>query len=402
MPAFPMRIASVCVFFFGGLVAGPLYGSELKIRADFAGGSVRVEHIDQQKRRLRISPFPHLNRGFVCWWYFKVEGIRPGEILTLDVGEGVWATPDQAVFSTDNKTWSQTSPGKRAGKRIIYQQKVDASEAWFAWGPPYTLSHANAAVKEASKRCVQARAFTLCRSKDGHAVPALVVAPMSPEKKPFGIWVNARQHAWEAGSSWVCQGFIDWLVSKDPDAVWLRDHATVIVVPIMDVDNVERGAGGKNQKPHDHNRDWSDNPVWPEVAAAISRIKKLKDGGSFDLFVDLHNPAANDRSPFFFVPATELMSVEQRQNLDLFLQSARKEITGPLKLASFVSKETGANYDRNWRKISCNWVVAHTGAVAACLETSWNTKNSTMENYRTVGEQLGKAMVRYLQTQARK
>ena len=52
--------------------------------------------------------------------------MTPGETITLDVGDAPWATPDRAAFSLDNKTWKHTSPGKRDGKRIVYQQKVDA------------------------------------------------------------------------------------------------------------------------------------------------------------------------------------------------------------------------------------------------------------------------------------
>jgi hypothetical protein len=34
--------------------------------------------------------------------------------------------------------------------------------------------------------------------------------------------------------------------------------------------------------------------------------------------------------------------------------------------------------------------------LAACLETSWNTRHSTTEGYRTVGRQLGEALAAYL------
>ena len=58
----------------------------------------------------------------------------------------------------------------------------------------------------------------------------------------------------------------------------LRKRALITIIPIMDVDNVERGAGGKNQKPHDHNRDWWDMSVWPEVQAAMKQIAEAGAG----------------------------------------------------------------------------------------------------------------------------
>ena len=80
----------------------------------------------------------------------------------------------------------------------------------------------------------------------------------------------------------------------------------------------------------------------------------------------------------------------------------------PFTLASFVSlvlcvagdlRASGADYDKAWRAMSGNRVTARAapGAVAVCRqETSWNTPDSTAENYRTVGRQLGLAVERHL------
>src|SRR5438477_533546 len=70
---------------------------------------------------------------------------------------------------------------------------------------------------------------------------------------PTAIWIQARQHAWESGASWVARGLLEWLLSEDADAIWLRHHAEVFVVPIMDVDNAATGNGGKEADPRDHN-----------------------------------------------------------------------------------------------------------------------------------------------------
>lgn len=383
------------------LLAGAVHGQPpaLKLSADFPGGSARVESIDQEKRALRIVPQPHLERGWDCWWYFKVEGIVPGETLTIDVGGGAYATPDRAHFSLDQKEWQPTEPGQREKQRIVYRQRVDAKEAWFAWGPPFVLKDAKEILEAAAKKYPYATVFELAKSKDGRSVPGLrIQQPGVKDEERLGIWVQARQHAWESGSSWVCQGFLQWVLSDDPAAAALRQKATFFVVPIMDVDNVERGAGGKNQKPHDHNRDWNDTPVWPEVTAAQKRLQELDQAGRLDLFLDLHNPGANDKQPFFFVAPPDTLTPQARRNLDRFLESARKEMVGPLKLAA-KPRESGPNYDPNWQVISKNWVVKHSKphVVAVTLETSWNTPHSTPAGYQQVGKELGQAVARYLQ-----
>jgi hypothetical protein len=390
-----------------GLCRPPLAtaGAPLACTSDFEGGSGTVQAIDQQARIVRITPTVYKDRGWVCWWYVKVTGIRPGETITLDVRSrfGNWAKPAQAAYSTDNRTWLHTATAKREKDRIEYRQKVDAPAAWFAWGPPFVPSDVEKLLAEVAKRCPYAEKFELCRTREGRPVPALrICQPGAADAARYGVWINARQHAWESGGSWVSRGLIEWLVSDDPRAAALRKESLIVIVPIMDVDNAFRGAGGKQQKPHDHNRDWSDKPHWHSVAAAIERIRELDKQGRFDLYVDLHNPAAGDRQPFFFTSPKDVLGEPGRRNQERFLEAARAEITGPLKLGS-KRTESGPRYDPMWQQISNTWVAAHTRphVVALCLETSWDTPHSTTEGYLAVGRQLGLAIERYFRRNPR-
>lgn len=377
--------------------------STLVVDANFPSGSATIVKLDQEKRVIRINPQVHEKRGWACWWYFKVSGVTPGETLTIDVGKAPWATPTRATCSLDGVTWEHTEPGTREGGRIVYRHKLDAAEAWFAWGPPFTVADAQRLVDRIANESDDAESFVLCTTKEGRPTPALKISSGAAEQKMSGVWVQARQHAWESGSSHVAKGFVRWLVSDEPAAVRLRSRAVVMFVPVMDIDNVYRGAGGKNQSPHDHNRDWSAKPVWKSVAAAQQLIGKLDRSGRFDLFIDLHNPGANDPEPFFFVPPRTLLSPAGIRNLDTFVSTARRHITGPLAFRG-KTRVSGAGYDNQWKAISKNWVALNTSdhTVAVTLETSWNTPASTVPGYERVGRELGKAVEEFLKHDIRK
>ena len=374
----------------------------LVVSTDFPGGSAQVERIEQAQRLIGLTPTPHKDRGWACWWYFKVQGVTPGETITMDVVEAPWATPDRAAFSIDGRTWQHTAPGKREGKRITYRQRINAREAWFAWGPPFVPADAERLVEGAANSPL-AQAFVLCHTRENRVTPAVRISEgKKPAQERSGIWVQARQHAWESGSSWVAKGLVDWLLSDASEAAALRQTAVITVVPIMDIDNVHRGAGGKNQVPQDHNRDWTDEPHWRAVAAAQQEILGMDADGRFDLFIDLHNPGANDREPYFYIPPDELLSDRGRGNLERFLSAARTEMTGPLafKGRAVVS---GAKYDPKWRAISKNWVAGRCRdhVVSVTLETAWNTPNSTTAGYEQIGRELGQAIERYLRGRVR-
>lgn len=61
-------------------------------------------------------------------------------------------------------------------------------------------------------------------------------------------------------------------------------------------------------------------------------------------------------------------------------------------------KETGASYHPLWRQISANWVCmnGNPDTVSLCLETIWNSPNSTTTGYRAVGTSVAAAVAEYL------
>lgn len=413
-----MRLFILLVFAITSVPIAPSYAqqpasAELQVSADFPGGSGNVMNIDHAEQIVRLVPTAHEGRGWVCWWYIRIDNVRADKSLTVEVGDAPWATPDRAAWSSDGKTWRQTAAGTRDGKRIRYSWQPESSTVWVAWGPPFTSADAEQAITEATQGCELARAFELCRTREDRPVPAVrfvheslnntTVSTETPEiGQPYGVWIQARQHAWESGSSWVCRGLLEWLASDQPRAVRLRSVADITIVPIMDIDSVAIGAGGKNQTPQDHNRDWTDKPHWPSVAAAMRAIHEQDSARRFDFFIDLHNPGASTKRPFFYLPPRELISSLRQRNLDRFLAAAREDITGPLQFTG-ETQESGPSYDPKWQSISKNWVATHTQdhVVSLTLETAWNTPHSTADGYRSVGKQLGEAIERYLGTQPR-
>ena len=374
------------------LTFAPSAWSALQVHTNFPGGAMELRKLEPSTQTITFAPANFRNRGWACWWHFKLTGVDTNRPVTLRLqSKSSFGRPGRAMFSYDGRTWKHTRPQKN----FVYVHRSLHDTIHFAWGPPFQLADSRQLVDWAAKQNAGAEAFELCRSNEKRSVPAL---RWNPGKARRGAWIQARQHAWESGSSWVCRGFVEWLCSGDQLAVRLRTTTRLVVVPIMDADNVERGAGGKNQLPHDHNRDWSAKPVWAEVAAAQKGIRTLNDAGAFDLFIDLHNPAPGDHVPFFFAPPkTHLPPVRtknQQRFHELCLETLGRE---PLKFSERL-RISGPGYHPLWRAISKNWVAENTAdhAVALTLETAWNTPNSTQEGYLNYGRAFGRAVGRYL------
>jgi hypothetical protein len=390
-------------------------GQNLQVDADFEGGSVRVIEVDRQQNRIDFMPGGDPVRGWPCWWYFKVDDVPDGASVTLRLQGSIaaigkqkplssaWAMPRRATWSADGKTWQQTEPGERDGPWMIYQVQPKASSFYIAWGPPFVPSDAEQLIQQLATDCEAATAGTLCDSNDGRPVPMLTISegPRSASQR-FGIWIQARQHAWESGSSWVAAGVAKWLCSDDPDAIWLRQHSEIHIVPVMDVDNVATGNGGKNAIPHDHNRDWSESPRWNEVAAAQQHVQRFIDQQRMSVFLDLHNPAPGDPTFFYILPA-ELLSETAVQRRDRFIDVAYRNISSirPMVPMSSKPKQTGPKYHPLWENISSNWVAmnGNPDTVSLCLETIWNSTRSTPDGYQAVGTALAASISEFLQAE---
>lgn len=385
---------------------------ELKISTDFESGSARVLLLDQQTQTIRITPAGNPERGIPNWWYLRIDGINTTLPLVLEIearedlipdeltGQGkktsaAFTWPTQAALSLDGKTWKQTKDGQKINNKMVYRIQPAAGTLWLAWGPPFTPTDALNFVNRMSQSFSFAKAFFIGRSLEGRQVPALQIAEGSkPANQRPALWISARHHAWECGGSWVGAGLAEWLVSDNQQAKWLRQNAEIFVVPLLDVDHVATGDGGKHCEPQDHNLDWSDKPHWPEVAATQKRIIGLAKEGRMNMFLDLHNPAPGNKQQTAYVIEKAYMPKNADARKLRFVELMIEEF-GELKQNP---ARPPAENPALFHRVSVPWVLEHSNlnTIAFCIETPWNTPSGTPKGYYIVGQKLGSAIEKLL------
>jgi hypothetical protein len=390
---------------------------QLRISSDFPGGSARVLSIDQDNNTVHITPADDPKRGFPCWWYFHLDGVDTNKPLILEVtaNQGIvqtgipgktrkfpadYSLPQYAAFSTDGTHWQHTAQGERQGSRSVYHINASTPALWLAWGPPFTLKDANQLIQKACALCPCASSFVLARTRGGRSVPGMRISQPGVTASPrYGVWIQARQHAWESGSSWVAQGFVEWLVSNDPAAASLRQKADIVVIPVMDVDSVEEGQGGKEQIPHDQDEDWHPKPYFPEVAAGMKSLYALAKAGRLDLLLDLHNPGYSARDIDFYIAPTPLLPPERVANEQNFFNIVKEQMTGAIKFNGRIGPDSDT-YDPVMNKCVDAWVAAQSRpyVVSLTMEIPWNISAGTQDGYLKTGGQLGRSINLYLQT----
>ncbi|KAL4432359.1 hypothetical protein ABPG74_011118 [Tetrahymena malaccensis] len=121
------------------------------------------------------------------------------------------------------------------------------------------------------------------------------------KKKKKIIFIIARQHPGETPSSFVCEGFISYLLSDTIQARYLLDNYIFKIVPMMNPDGVVVGNSRCNLSGSDLNRKW-DNPdpvLHPEVFEVKKEIKKSHMKREVAIFCDLHGHSMKKHAFFY-------------------------------------------------------------------------------------------------------
>lgn len=282
------------------------------VTASFDGGSIgRVETVAPGHLRCAVKGQADQNNRNrqASWYYFRLDKLPRAEV-TLDltdlVGEYNFRPGSHAVtrdtrpvFSYDDRTWTHFTDEQvnwdEKEIRLTVRFTPQRPTMWIAHTEPYTQRQLESLLALAGPYMQRE---TIGKSLHGRQIPLLTITdPAVPERGKKVVWLMARQHAWETGTSWVADGAVRFLLSGDADAARLRRSVIFKVLPMFDPDGVAEGAVRFNAGGYDNNRNWDavDARLMPEIAAAKAVLLGWLDGGRpIDVFLALHNTESTD------------------------------------------------------------------------------------------------------------
>ena len=292
----------------------PAQTERIAVLADFEGGSVgKVGQVSPTHLRCAVRgqfDQDHRNRQ-ADWYYFELTNL-PREPVTIDLvdlaGEYNYAGPAYSVtadvrpvYSYDDIHWShftdqQVSWDARE-PHLSLQFTPEHDHVWIAHVEPYTCRDlANLLSSFGNGPYLEER--SVGRTVEGREVALLTITNRSvPERQKAVIWLMFRQHAWEAGTSWVADGAVRFLLSGDARAARIRDRVIYKIFPLADPDGVAHGGVRFNLNGFDLNRNWDspDPQKMPEIWGQRKAILEWVDSGHrLDLFLSLHNDEDNE------------------------------------------------------------------------------------------------------------
>ncbi len=375
------------------LLASNILFSQIRIDADFEGANIQIIRINNEKNEIIFRPELKRNQTTRCWFFFKIWNFSKNKPLKLiEVNDRKKLIPTYAVYSYDKIHWSKTQAQTMSDHIVNYSiPTYQYDTIYFATGYPYTYSDLNNFISSiASNGYLDTTILTI--SEQGIPVPLLVITDTSQKQDKDLVWIIARQHAFEAPSSYCTEGIINFFISNDPLAVKFRKNAIVYIVPMVDVDNVYSGASGRMQKPRDFNRDWDNNPTWKAVQEIIKLMQTTSEVYDFRIFIDIHATFPGTETPVFAYFNLYDINTSHYHNLHNFWLTFAS--ISPI-IPSEVSDFSEENYADRYVATRFPYID-----FATTVECDWNKTDNgrewTPELWRKSGENIARTIAVYL------
>ena len=239
----------------------------MRIHADFECGNARVLRQEGDTVYLQ-NEMRGTKKQTAYYWAFCVEGAE-GRTLHFRF-DLEWVGPYGAAVSHDLVNWHWSGLPDDGGS-FTYTFGESESRVYFAHDLLYTPTRLFSFMKEQG-----IKPEVLCRSLGGRDIPFFKLGEGKQR-----IVLTSRHHACESSGTYVLEGVIrEYLASPIEDT-------SLFVVPMMDYDGVCAGEHGKEREPHDHNRDYIRDNIYPEVG----KIMEYAEQKSVDFAVDFHAPS---------------------------------------------------------------------------------------------------------------
>lgn len=366
----------------------------IQVDRDFPGGNILVDGIEGQTIHVRQDW--STSREWWFYWALRVTGAA-GQTLRFDFGKEAPFTATGPCLSLDGTNWVSLGRACVSGHEFSITLPPTAEVAYLAMCVPYVLSNLETFLRDRPgiKREV------LCRDRSGAAVPLITLPAREPK---YQVLLTARHHACESLASFALEGIYDYaLQSREPTAEFLRQQVTIRAVPLVDFDGVQAGDQGKFRQPHDHDEDYTAQPLYPTIAALQQLMLGRERGGKVDAFLDLHCPYIwfGRNEEIFIVGMPQPAQIE----VDKFRAILAETQTGELPYDPAQDCPWGVEWNKDYTGDAGGfaWKAAQI-PLAAAFELPYGLaggKVVTAEGMRQLGHDIGRSLGKYLAAHGR-
>ena len=350
----------------------------MKIRSNFPGGNVIILRIEGTT----VYFVPDLRNTTEDWFYWClcVEDAA-GMTLTFVCEGKRWIGPWGPAVKKEGDWYFDTQiPSDSVS--FTYTFGTQENRVWFCHDLPYMPERF---VRLAEELALPLQPFAVTPLQN-------TVDCLQMGRGDRWILLTSRHHACESTGTYVMEGMLREFSEHLPD-----DYR-IMAVPFMDLDGVLLGEQGKGRIPHDHNRDYSEEPLYSSVAA----IQRFAAAHEVTVAFDLHSPwHSGGRNDLCFIPRCRKDRFAEESRFAQFLQQETEQNPRSLRYFSENDLPAGADWNNSELKrcASCFLSDCKDNRLSLTLETPYfglAENRVTIDRLLEYGRCVARAVLRYL------
>ena len=320
------------VMFFLAFICAEVLG-DIGVNMNYEGANAIINKIDGNSVWIK----PDLRDTSTRWFYWSIELTKTaGKKVSVYFENDDFLGNQGPAYSFDGgRTWNWLGAKSfvrrnKDNPSTYFTQEIpkDVDSVRYCFSIPYTLDDFKkfAAKFENNPNFKINKLATTLRGNENFNLS------IGNKNAPIKLVMLARQHCCEASASYLLEGILAEVMSDSPEAKFLMENTEMFVVPFADLDGVRAGDQGKNRRPHDHNRDYLENPVYPSVKAIMERYSSFPSGSKI-IGIDFHCPGRLESESYFYYSSKEFVA-ENTKKLSQILERQAKDATDAMPFTS--------------------------------------------------------------------
>ncbi len=294
---------------------------ETTISSDFESGSIgEISKIDAYHWEISLrndNDDESLPPWWRTWWYIRIDNAPIDAAMKITLKARGWPYYYIPVYSYDGQNWQrllETEVIQTADNQLIMTKRFEHRRIWMARFYPYTVSKFKSYMDRIS---TSPRVFSeiIGQSTLKNPIHMLTITDFSvPEHRKNRIWIHARTHPAETGSSFLLEGLIDFLLSESADAHTALSKLVFNIVPMHNIDGIIVGNYRTNTDSMNLEGIWlpdpnSSNPMdlrpdLPSEVLVLNRAIRsfIETDAPFTMALNLHSSNSEPDTAAFFYP----------------------------------------------------------------------------------------------------
>lgn len=363
----------------------------MEISTNFPGGNAIIKYLGNNQYEIE----PDQRNGTMTWFYWCFKMINPqSNTYLFHLKKGCMTSKGYAISFDHGLTWKWADPNTINENTISFQAPENTPEVILSIAMTYTLNNWHSFLKNLTNITL-VNLETLCITRNGRTSPLLKIKNNNANNK---IIITARHHCCEMMANYTLEGMIKYVLENCTQAK--LENIEFVFIPFVDLDGVEEGDQGKGRAPYDHNRDYGEKSIYPEIPAIKFEVNKNKKQNLITF--DCHCPTLKGKwNEQVYIVGSPFERIANEEHKLLKIIEEENDGIIPFGPKNFLP------YGEEWNKVppglnNSSWCGAHEHVkIAASIEIPYGNaegRDVTQDSARKLGEVIIRSMIRYLKT----